>query len=75
MEAIRIGVHDIDIIVTRVGDVNPGGFVMDRSMIKATFLCMRGKLDIADESETHHVICSNLALPSTLSSPYVQRAS
>ena len=39
---------------------------MDRGVIKATFLRVRGKLDVAQKPEAHRVACSNLALPSTL---------
>jgi len=65
-EPIGGGVNDVDIIVRRMGDVKPGGLVMDRGVIKATFLRMRGKLDVAQKPEAHRVACSNLALPSTL---------
>src|SRR2546426_7996347 len=69
-EAIGSGVHDLDTIVRRMGDVEPGGGVMDRSVIETAFLRMRGKLDEAQEPEAHRGACSNLAFPSTLSLQY-----
>src|SRR6266849_5027353 len=69
-EAIGSGVYDLDTIVRRMGDVEPGGGVIDRSVIKPAFLRMRGKLDVAQEPEAHRGACSNLAFPSTLSLQY-----
>ena len=43
-ETIGRGVNDIDIIVRRVGDVEPRRSVMNRSVIEAAILCMPGKL-------------------------------
>src|SRR2546422_11366347 len=43
-ETIGRGVNDVDIIVRRVGDVEPRRSVMNRSVIETAILCMRGKL-------------------------------
>src|SRR3989442_5033458 len=43
-ETIGRGVNDVDIIVRRVGDVEPRRSVMNRSVIATAILCMRRKL-------------------------------
>src|SRR5437867_404646 len=66
-ETVGGGVHDVDIIVRRMGDVEPRRSMMNRSVIETALLCMRGKIDGAQQPEAHQVACSNLAFPSTLS--------
>src|SRR5881397_293797 len=66
-ETVGGGVHDVDIIVRGMGDVEPRRSMMNRSVIETALLCMRGKIDGAEQPEAHQVACSNLAFPSTLS--------
>src|SRR5256886_7164052 len=66
-ETVGGGVHDVDIIVRRMGDVEPRRSMMNRSVIETALLCMRGKIDGAQQPKAHQVACSNLAFPSTLS--------
>src|SRR2546430_14216547 len=69
-EPIVGGVNDVDIIVSRMCDGEPGGSLMNRGVIEAAFLSVRGKLDMAQKAKAHRVACSNLALPSTLRRQY-----
>jgi len=66
-ETVGGGVHDVDIIVRRMGDVEPRRSMMNRSVIETALLRMRGKIDGTQQPEAHQVACSNLAFPSTLS--------